>query len=109
MDSFTLFPEKEIDRDGHISKIFLDRGIHSFKAACEYVHNLPYGFNSDRDDSMILFKEGYAMRMAGGKISSVFQFLELLQLVRWIRYIGDQTGNKRRQLGAANKSRANDQ
>ena len=59
MDSFTLFPEKEIDRAGHISKIFLDRGIHSFKAACEYVHNLPYGYNSDRDDSMILFKEGY--------------------------------------------------
>jgi hypothetical protein len=59
MDSFTLFPEKEIDRAGHISKEFLDRGIRSFKAACEYVHNLPYGYNSDRDDSMILFKEGY--------------------------------------------------
>jgi len=59
MDSFTLLPEKDIDRDGDISKIFLDRGIQSFRAACEYVHKLPYGYNSDRDDSMILFKEGY--------------------------------------------------
>jgi len=25
--------------------------------ACRYVHELPYGYNSDRDDPMILFKE----------------------------------------------------
>jgi hypothetical protein len=25
--------------------------------ACRYVHELPYGYNSDRDDLMILFKE----------------------------------------------------
>ena len=33
-------------------------GIESFQAACEHVHQLPYGYNSDRDDLTILFKEG---------------------------------------------------
>jgi hypothetical protein len=28
-----------------------------FLEACRYVHDLPYGYNSDRDDLMILFKE----------------------------------------------------
>ena len=32
-------------------------GIRSFQDACRYVHGLPYGYNSDRDDLMILFKE----------------------------------------------------
>ncbi|RPJ77326.1 MAG: hypothetical protein EHM15_00475 [Desulfobacteraceae bacterium] len=29
----------------------------SFHEACRWVHALPYGYNSDRDDLMILFKE----------------------------------------------------
>jgi len=35
----------------------LGLGIRSFQDACRYVHGLPYGYNSDRDDLMILFKE----------------------------------------------------
>jgi hypothetical protein len=35
----------------------LNLGINSFQKACAYVHELPYGYNSDRDDLMILFKE----------------------------------------------------
>jgi hypothetical protein len=32
-------------------------GINDFHHACQYVQILPYGYNSDRDDPMILFKE----------------------------------------------------
>ncbi|MHA1438887.1 MAG: hypothetical protein ACTSPD_15055 [Promethearchaeota archaeon] len=40
-----------------MSKIFLDLCILSFKEACLFIHNFPYGYNSDYDDKMILFKE----------------------------------------------------
>ena len=32
-------------------------GINRFIDACSYVHTLPYGYNTNRDDLMILFKE----------------------------------------------------
>jgi hypothetical protein len=32
-------------------------GIRSFHEACRHVHSLPYGYNSDRDELMILFRE----------------------------------------------------
>ena len=57
MDKFKVFPEKAITGSGPVSKAFLDLGIKSFQEACRYVHGLPYGYNSDRDDLMILFKE----------------------------------------------------
>ena len=57
MDELTIFPNKPISDVGVISKKFLSLGISSFFDACRYVHSLPYGYNSDRDDLMILFKE----------------------------------------------------
>lgn len=57
MDSLEKLPEKEITDKGIISKKFLELGVNSFKDACIYVHNLNYGYNSDKDDEMILFKE----------------------------------------------------
>jgi len=57
MDKFTVFPEKAIIGTGPVSLAFLDLGIQTFQDACRYVHALPYGYNSDRDDLMILFKE----------------------------------------------------
>jgi len=57
MDKFHVFPEKAITGTGPISQAFLGLGIRSFQEACRYVHQLPYGYNSDRDDLMILFKE----------------------------------------------------
>jgi len=57
MDKFKVFPEKAITGSGPVSKAFLDLGIKSFQEACRYVHGLPYGYNSDRDDLMILFQE----------------------------------------------------
>jgi len=57
MNPFIVFPDKETSEAGPISKEFLALGIRSFLDACRYVHELPYGYNSDRDDLMILFKE----------------------------------------------------
>jgi hypothetical protein len=57
MDPYTVFPNKAIIKSGEISNQFLSIGIKAFMDACDYVHNLPYGYNSDRDDVMILFKE----------------------------------------------------
>lgn len=58
MDRFTVFPDQEIHPIGAISKIFAEMKIASFHGACEYVHHLPYGYNSDRDDLPGLFEEG---------------------------------------------------
>lgn len=57
MDKLTVFPEKSISDVGIIAKKFLSLGIHTFINACRYIHTLPYGYNTDRDDLMILFKE----------------------------------------------------
>jgi hypothetical protein len=57
MSPLTIFPDKAITEAGPISKTFLDLGVRSFHEACRYVHELPYGYNSNRDDLMILFKE----------------------------------------------------
>lgn len=57
MDKFTVFPNAVIKTAGPVSDKFLSLGINGFIDACRYVHELPYGYNSDRDDLMILFKE----------------------------------------------------
>jgi hypothetical protein len=57
MDSYNRLPDKEIVSNGTISTKFLSLNISSFKEACLYVHNLRYGYNSDKDDELILFKE----------------------------------------------------
>jgi hypothetical protein len=57
MLSFKVLPEKPIASAGPVSSEFLGLGIRGFHEACRYVHGLPYGYNSDRDELMILFKE----------------------------------------------------
>jgi hypothetical protein len=57
MNNLSVFPDKSITEAGPVAKAFLDLGIERFQEACRYVHGLPYGYNSDRDDLMILFKE----------------------------------------------------
>jgi hypothetical protein len=58
MDSYTVLPDAEIKGPGVISNEFLQLGITGFLNACRHVHQLPYGYNSDRDDLLILFEEG---------------------------------------------------
>ena len=57
MDNFNVFPEKAIIGTGSVSQAVLALGIRNFLDACRYINELPYGYNSDRDDLMILFKE----------------------------------------------------
>ena len=57
MDSFMVLPDKAIPNADIVSAEFHSMGVKNFQDACRYVHELPYGYNSDRDDLMILFKE----------------------------------------------------
>lgn len=57
MKKYTVFPDKPLGGAGPIAQTFLSLGIRGFQDACRYVHELPYGYNSNRDDLMILFKE----------------------------------------------------
>lgn len=57
MDHYSVFPNERIVNNGPISGTFLGLGITDFNAACRYVHELPYGYNSDRDNLKILFNE----------------------------------------------------
>lgn len=57
MDSYFSFPDKNIKKKGPVSSRFLGLGVKRFLEACRFVHKLPYGYNSDRDDMMTLFKE----------------------------------------------------
>jgi hypothetical protein len=58
MDAYTTLSDLSITKRGPISSEFLSREITTFHAACDYVHQLPYGYNSNRDDLFMLFKEG---------------------------------------------------
>jgi len=57
MDKLTVLPDCPVAPAGLISEKFRNIDIHTFQAACRYVHELPYGYNSDKNDLMILFKE----------------------------------------------------
>jgi hypothetical protein len=57
MQPHTVFPNTSTVDSGPVSRTFLSMGIDDFHHACRYVHELPYGYNSDRDDLMILFQE----------------------------------------------------
>ena len=57
MDSYEKLPNKEITPSGEISKKFIELKITSFKDACDYIHSLDYGYNTNYDDEMILFKQ----------------------------------------------------
>ncbi len=57
MDRYSVFPDETIAPSGLVSDQFLSLGIDTFLKACHHVHELPYGYNSARNNLMILFKE----------------------------------------------------
>jgi len=57
MDPYDHFPQKSITPVGPISRQFVELSIATFHDAVQFVHALPYGYNSDRNDPFILFKE----------------------------------------------------
>ena len=61
MDSYDKLPDLQLNPKGEFSRYFLNlkskTAIKTFKDACIYVHHIPYGYNSDRDDKWALFDE----------------------------------------------------
>ena len=57
MDKWNILPDAPIKKDGIVSRTFLDLGIDRYVDACRFVHHLSYGYNSNRDDMMLLSKE----------------------------------------------------
>ena len=58
MHPINVLPDVEIQDCGEVSRIFLEREITSFQAACRAVKAMPYGPNSNSADSLLLFEEG---------------------------------------------------
>lgn len=58
MDPVSDLPDARLSAKGEVSSGFLELGVTSFREACRFVANMPYGYNSDRDDPMALFREG---------------------------------------------------
>lgn len=57
VNHWSVFPDKKITSGTLVSDHFLNLGIDRFLEACRYVHKLPYGYNTNRDDMLTLFKE----------------------------------------------------
>jgi len=57
MDPIDAFPDAPITDSGPVSRTFLARGLTTFIAACRKVHQMPYGYNTNREDPLILFRE----------------------------------------------------
>ena len=57
MDSYDKLPDVEIIPVGEFSEKFLEMGISTFIDACNYIHDIDYGSNTNYEDRMILFKE----------------------------------------------------
>jgi len=59
MHSIDVFPNITLRAQGVISEQFLQRSLKTFHEACQWTKDLPYGTNSSREDSLIMFEEGY--------------------------------------------------
>ncbi len=57
MHTIDQLPNSEIKNTGTISKKFLELGVTDFHAACRWVQELSYGYNSSHDDPFIIFEE----------------------------------------------------
>ena len=57
MDPIDVLPDASITNRGPISRAFLARGWTTFGEACRQVHRMPYGYNTTREDPLILFRE----------------------------------------------------
>lgn len=59
MDAIEQLPDISIGDAGPVSRRFRAEGLRTFLAACHHVHRMPYGYNSTKDDPLILFSEGF--------------------------------------------------
>ncbi|MEM6449732.1 MAG: hypothetical protein AAF703_05390 [Cyanobacteria bacterium P01_D01_bin.105] len=58
MNPIDVLPNVDIQNRGEVSCLFLKKGISSFQSACHHVKAMPYGENSNHENSLILFEEG---------------------------------------------------
>lgn len=58
MDHYRNLPDAVITGQGVITSEFLKLGLTGYRDACRFVHEMPYGYNRDRDDLMSLFEDG---------------------------------------------------
>lgn len=59
MHPIDVLPDVTLQARGVMSDQFLQRGLQTFHDACQWTKNLPYGANSNNEDSLILFEEGH--------------------------------------------------
>lgn len=59
MDAITVLPNVDLQPNGPMAERFLQAGLTTFHDACHWVKALPYGANSNRENSLILLEEGY--------------------------------------------------
>jgi hypothetical protein len=57
LNSIVNLPNNKITESGEISRLFINEGIKDFYEACAWIKKLPYGYNSDKYDPLIIFKE----------------------------------------------------
>ncbi len=50
-------PDFKIQAVGNISRACIDRGLMTFRAACDYVMHLDYGRNPDKEDPISVFRD----------------------------------------------------
>ena len=58
MESWSSLPESTLDDAGPESRALLRAGCPSFRSAARYLHELPYGRNTDRADFRLVLVEG---------------------------------------------------
>ena len=89
MDSIDRLPDGVIGAGGIVGDAFLRRDITTFRQACQWVKDLPYGHNSRSDDVLVLFedqrgtcftKHGVIARLAEELGLSVFKNLGVYRL-----------------------------
>lgn len=59
MHPIHVLPNTVLRNRGIISEKYLHQGVKTFHEACQWTRDLPYGTNSNNEDSLILFEEGH--------------------------------------------------
>ncbi|MBD2108094.1 hypothetical protein H6F49_14105 [Nodosilinea sp. FACHB-13] len=59
MHPIEALPDATLQAHGPIAEKFLQQELKTFHEACRWTKNLPYAANSNSEDSLILFEEGY--------------------------------------------------
>jgi hypothetical protein len=57
MDSLAVLPDVVIEPRGIAAEAFFNHNLRTFRQACQWIKDLPYGSNSSTEDSLILFEE----------------------------------------------------